>query len=158
MAGRPSFISSFTRTTTDQGFAFTADAALAVIIFVLATTALSQSGIYEPMQPLTDLEIKRNMTAAVEILDENGSFDAMAAGPIANDFNALLPRRIGWRLKAQRYVRTPSSFTLSAEVLAGDWATDLNELNFIQGRRLSMDFNSTDVTFFKHIEWRAWIK
>ena len=157
MAGRPSFTSSSTKTAT-KGFAFTADAALAVLVFILALTALNQSGIYEPMQPLTDLEIKRNMDAAVEIFDENGSFDALDANGIFHDFNSALPRRVGWRLRFQRFTRTDIDFNLSAEVLAGDWTTDLNELDFIQGRRLSLDFNATDVTYYNNIEWRAWIK
>ena len=78
MADWPSFASSSTRPKA-KGFAFTADAALAAIVFVVVMASLSTHSVFEPTPSFSDLELVRNMDASLEILDQAGTLQDLNA-------------------------------------------------------------------------------
>ena len=157
MADWPSSASSFTNSKA-KGFAFTADAALAAIVFVVVMASLSSHSVFEPTPRFSDLELVRNMDASLEILDQAGTLQDLNAVEIHNDLNSVLPHRMGWQISIEKYRPSGQDFNLVASTNVGDWSTDLNQVDFIEGRRLFLDFNATDVSGYYNAEWRVWFK
>ena len=157
----------------EKGYVFSVDAILAVIIVVGLLGIMHFQSLPENDNAIGKLILKKNLNDSFDLLDRQQKLQTMNKVTIEADMNKIMQQNYGYRAAIEEYRYLGSNnFSKTSELKIGDFGADLNDAEYVKGRRIFLTFTTQDynaeggqgkakageINRFYNLEFYGWIK
>ncbi len=141
-----------------KGYVFAAEAFMAVLVFILFFSIISNFFIGTTENVFSRAIMKRIAIDALDALDGLDVLETLDSAIIKDRMGKVMPERMDWRLDITQYSFSNDSFVQTKAFSVGNTGKNISYIDTVKSKRLFLTFRSGIIDSYNAAELWVWLK